>query len=142
MENREQRIIALASELYEITGRGDWDAAADRLTEDFFVTEAPGLPFAGVYRGKRALEVLYLKVTNTMDVTGFDIHQITAGGDWVVVILDIMARDADGSALRIPLTEAMRFRGEQCCEIKPYYFDPALPARAAAAKAMAQPSLT
>jgi ketosteroid isomerase-like protein len=59
MTSNEQRNLDLTAQLYEAAGRGDWDAAADMLSDDFFATEAPGLPFAVVYRGKRALEELF-----------------------------------------------------------------------------------
>ncbi len=134
MTDQEQTILAATIRLYELTRQGDWDAAAEMLTDDFFVTEAPGLPYEGVFRGRNALKELYTKVMGTMDVTGLDIHQMTVGGDWVVVLLDIVARDVDGGELRLSLAEATRFRGDKVCEIKPYYFDPALPNRAAAAK--------
>jgi ketosteroid isomerase-like protein len=135
MTSKQERNLNLATTLYEVSGRGDWDAAADMLSDDFFATEAPGLPFAGIYRGKRALEELFGKVMGMMDVTGLDIHQMTAGGDWVIVMIDIVARDSDGSELRLALCEALRFREDGlCCEIKPYYFDATLPAKAVAAK--------
>lgn len=135
MTSKEQRNLNLTATMYESTGRGDWEAAAAMLSDDFVATEAPGLPFAGVYRGKRALQELFGKVMGMMDVTGLDIHQMTAGGDWVIVMLDIVARDTDGSDLRLSLCEAMRYRDDGlCCEIKPYYFDATLPARAVAAK--------
>jgi len=131
----EQSNLAAATKLYEVCGAGDWDTVATLVTGDFFVTEAPGLPFEGVFRGADGFRALFAKVTGVMDVTGFDMQQMTAGGDWVVVLLDIVTRDADGSDLRIPLAEALQFRDGLCCQIKPYYFDQALPARAAAAKA-------
>jgi hypothetical protein len=134
MTDQEQRNLAATVKLYELSGIGDWEGSGTRITDDFFVTEAPGLPFAGVYRGLDGYRALFTTVTGAMDVTGFDIQQMTAGGDWVVVLLDIIARDADGSDLRIPIAEAMRFRGDKCCEIRPYYFDHTLVARAVAAK--------
>lgn len=134
MTGQEQSNLDATARLYEATGRGDWEAAAAMLTEDFFVTEAPGLPYEGVYRGRDALRKLYIKVMGMMDVTGLDIHQMTAGGDWVVVLLDIVARDEAGAELRLSLAEATRFRDRKVCEIKPYYFDHAVPHRAVAAK--------
>lgn len=134
MTDQEQANLAATVRLYDMTSRGDWDAAADMLTDDFFVTEAPGLPYAGVFRGKEALRELYTRVMGMMDVTGLDIHQMTVGGDWVVVLLDIVARDAEGGELRLPLAEATRFRDGRACEIRPYYFDASLPHKAVAAR--------
>lgn len=52
----------------------------------------------------------------------------------MAVLLDMMARDGDGAELRLPLVETMRFRDGKVCEIKPYYFDASLVARAVEAK--------
>ena len=137
MTNQEQQNLVATQLLYDATGRGDWDATAAMLTDDFFITEAPGLPFAGVYSGRNALRDLFTKVMGMMEVTGLDLQQMLAGGDWVMVLLDIVAHDTDGSEIRIPIAEGTRFRDGKACEIKPYYFDPALVHRAVAAKQIA-----
>jgi ketosteroid isomerase-like protein len=134
MTDQEQSNLQATRALYEVTGRGDWAAAAEMLTDDFIATEAPSVPFVGEYHGRGGLEELYCKVMGMIDATGFDIQQMTAGGDWVVVLLDILARDSEGYELRVPLAEAMRFRNGKCCEIRPYYFDTLLVERAVDAK--------
>lgn len=134
MSDIDQRNLELTKALYEATTSGNWEAAEAMLTDDFVATEAPNLPFAGVYRGKKGLQELFGKVMGMIDATGFDIQAMTAGDDWVVVLLDMMARDSDGSELRLPLAEAMRFRDGKVCEIRPYYFDSELLARAVKAK--------
>lgn len=115
--------LALIETLYAATGAGDFDAAEKYLTDDFFITEADPLPFAGVYRGKTALRVLYTKVMAMMDVARLDVVQHTVGGDYAVTILSFAFADADLAPAR--LCEMFHFRGEMICEIKPYYFDPA-----------------
>jgi hypothetical protein len=59
-------IVKYVDDLYECTGVGDFDRAETMLTDDFFITEADSLPFAGVYRGKTALRELYTKVMGMM----------------------------------------------------------------------------
>ena len=134
MGDLEQRNLAAAAKMYEIAGAGDWTTAATLITPDFFVTEATTVPFAGRYEGIEGYRRLFTTLTSVINVTGFDLHQMTAGGDWVVVLLDIVAQDERGAPLPIPLAESLRFRDGLCCEIKPYYFDPALVHRAVAAK--------
>lgn len=134
MATLEETNLAAATKLYEVASAGDWDVIARLITDDFFVTEADSVPFAGVYRGLEGYRQVFATVTGVMDVTGFDLHQMTAGGEWIIVLLDILSRDENGGELRIPLAEAMHFRDGLCCEIKPYYFDPALAHRAVAAK--------
>ena len=128
--------LALTEQLYALSGAGDWDGVRAMVTEDFFITEAPGLPFGGEYRGPDALRDLYGKVMGMMAVTGLDLTEMTVGGDWVIALVEMQAEDADGT-FSIPLAEAIRFRDGKAAEIKPYYFDPALVHRAVAAKANA-----
>jgi hypothetical protein len=114
--------IALIEKLYAATGVGDFDAAEEYLTDDFFITEAQTLPFSGIYKGKTALRELYTKVMGMMDVASLDVVQHTVGGDYGVTILSLSFQDS--SLAPAPLLELFHFRGDQICEIKPYYFDP------------------
>lgn len=135
----QDRNLEATKHLYAICAQGDWAAVREMLDDDFFVTEAPGLPYAGVFRGKDGLQQLYGTVMGMMDLSGLDLIEMTAGGDWVIVLVEMLARDAEGD-FRIPLAEATRFRGGKVCEIKPYYFDPSLVQRAVDAKKAAAPA--
>lgn len=115
-------MIRFVDDLYAATGKGDWETAAAMLTEDFVVSEAEGLPMAGVYRGRYALRELFEKVMGLLDVAALDRTQTTAGGDYAVTILTM--RFADPALKPAELCELFRFRDGKCCEIKPYYFDP------------------
>lgn len=115
-------MIEFVDNLYDATGSGDWDRAADMLTDDMVITEAQGLPFAGTYRGRNALQDLFVKVMGMMDVAGLDRVETTAGKDHAVTILSF--RFADPSLAPAELCEMFRFRDGKCCEIKPFYFDP------------------
>ncbi len=118
----EERNIKYVEALFAATGSGDWATAEKMLTSDFFVTEADTLPFAGVYRGQKALQELFEIVMSSAGVVGFDLHQLTAGGDRVVALLDMLIEGPP--PMRVPLAETFRFRDGKVCEIKPYYFDP------------------
>ncbi|WP_326493142.1 nuclear transport factor 2 family protein [Novosphingobium sp. SL115] len=128
-------MIRFVDDLYATTGVGDWDKAADMLTDDFVVTEADGLAMAGTYRGKYALRDLYSKVMGMVDVAGLDRVETTAGKDHAVTILSF--RFADPSLAPAELCEMFRFRDGKCCEIKPFYFDPSAFNAAVEAKAKA-----
>lgn len=119
--------------LYEISAAGDWAAVEEMLADDFVATEAAGLPYEGAYRGKDGLRQLYLKVMGMMDLEGLDLVQMTVGGDWVIALVTMKARDADGP-FDIELAEGTRFRDGKVVEIKPFYFDPAQVHRAVKAK--------
>lgn len=118
-----EQMIQFVDDLYTASGEGDWDRTAAMLTDDFFITEADTLPFAGVYRGKNALRDLFIKVMGMMDVAALDRVQTTAGGDYAVTILSF--RFTDSGLAPAELCEMFRFRDGKCCEIRPFYFDPA-----------------
>ena len=118
----EERNIKYVRDLFAATGGGDWKTAESMLTADFLVTEADTLPFAGVYRGPGALQKLFEIVMASSGVVGLDIHEITAGGDRAVALLDLLLEGTP--PLRVPLAETFRFRDGKICEIRPYYYDP------------------
>lgn len=117
--------------LYRATGRGDWAKAEILMTPDILIKEAASLPFAGVYRGVQAMRELFAAVRST-GITGIEMHQATAGGDWVVVLLDLLLEGTPPE--RVPLAEAFRLRDGKVCEIVPYYFDPGPIVRAVEAR--------
>jgi ketosteroid isomerase-like protein len=127
-----QEMEQFVEDFYGASGCGDWERAAAMVTDDFFITEAAPLPFAGSYRGRHALRELYTKVMGMMDVTRLDRVQTTVGGDFAVTILSF--RFADPALAPAELCELFRFRDGKCCEIKPYYFDPAMIIAACEAK--------
>ena len=118
-----EQMIAFVDDLYSATGAGDWDKAASMLTDDFFVTEADCMPMAGIYRGKHALRDLFIKVMGMVDVVGLDRVETMAGKDYAATYLSF--RFADPALAPAELCEMFRFRDGKCCEIKPFYFDPA-----------------
>lgn len=117
-----EAVLQLIDNLYAATGVGDFDKAEEYLTDDFFITEADMLPFAGVYRGRTALRELFTKVMGMMDVSGLNVVQTTCGGDYAVTILSF--EFVDPSLAPAHLCELFRFRDGKVCEIRPYYFDP------------------
>ena len=121
MPDRHAQRLALVNQLYALTGAGDWAAAEQHLTDDFFVIEADHLPFAGTYSGKGGLRALFDKVMSMADVTDMQIRETTIGEDHAVTLVDLVF--AAGG--RAQIAEMFRFRGDQICEIRPFYFDPA-----------------
>ena len=106
--------------LYEACGSGDWARAATMMTQDILIREAPTLPFAGEFRGVEAMRELFGRVLSS-GVTGIEMHAATAGGDWVVVLLDLIL--AGDPPVRCPLAEAFRLEDSKVREIVPYYFN-------------------
>lgn len=118
-----QETVAFVDALYGATGAGDWEAASAMLTDDFVACEADGLPMAGEYRGKNGLRDLYEKVMGMVDVVALDRSALPVDKDCAIAVLTM--RFADPALKPAELCEMFRFRGGKCCEIKPYYYDPA-----------------
>jgi ketosteroid isomerase-like protein len=126
-------MLQIVDNLYAATGVGDFDAAEAMLTDDFFITEADGLPMAGVYKGRTALRDLFTQVMGMMDVAGLDRGETMTGENFAVCQVSFQFQDS--SLAPGELLELFRFRGDKVCEIRPYYFDPATIVAACAAKA-------
>lgn len=120
--SREFQMEAFVRALYDATSTADWSRAEAMLTDDFYVTEAESMPFAGVYRGRGALRELYTRVMGMMDVAGLDLQVITVSEEHAVALLDMVL--AGSPETRVSIAEMFRFRDGKCCEIRPYYFDP------------------
>lgn len=127
-----EEITAFVDRLYAATGAGDWDAAAAMLTDDFVAYEADTLPMAGEYRGRNGLHDLYVKVMSMVDVVALERSALPVSGNCAVAVLTM--RFADPALASAELCEMFRFRDGKCCEIKPFYFDPAPFVAACAAK--------
>lgn len=121
-QNQEHLNLRVIEALFAATRAGDWPLAESMLTEDFFITEADTLPFAGVYRGRKALHDLFMRVIPAAGVTAMDIQQLTAGGDHVVALVELTL--GGPPAAGVSIAELFRLRDGKVCEIKPYYFDP------------------
>ena len=129
--NREE-IAAFVDRLYAVSGAGDWEAAAEMLTDDFVAYEADSLPMAGEYRGRNGLRDLFGKVMAMVDVAALERSTLPIADDAAIAVLTM--RFADPALKSAELCEMFRFRDGKCCEIKPYYYDPAPFIAAVAAK--------
>jgi hypothetical protein len=112
---------------------GDQVAAQELLTDDFFITIPPIMPFAGVYRGKGAMQQLIPIVADAVPLAGLDFVATTVGDDHAVEIVEFRLAGDDAEPFYV--TEVIKFRGNQICEIRPYYFDPTRMIAAAQRKA-------
>ncbi len=130
-----EAITDLVERIYAAAGAGDWETANALLTEDFVAYESDALPMAGAYRGRTGLQDLFAKVMGIADVVGLDRSDLLTGKDSAIAVLTM--RFADPSLAPAHLCEMFRFRDGLCCEIRPYYYDPAPFHAAATAKAEA-----
>jgi ketosteroid isomerase-like protein len=133
MSMTREEIAAFVDAIYAAAAAGDWDAAADMLTDDFVAVEADCLPMAGEYRGKAGLHDLFAKVMGMVDVAGLERTDLLIGEDSAIAVITM--RFADPALAPAELAEMFRFRDGKCYQIKPYYFDAASFNAAARAKA-------
>lgn len=117
-----EEIRKFVDDFYALTAAGDWEGVDQRITDDFFVSEAQGLPMAGRYEGRAGLCELYAKVMGSLDVASIDRVETLVGQDTGIVVLSL--RFADASVPPAEILELFRFRDGKLAEIKPYYFDP------------------
>lgn len=114
--------LQLVRKHYSLNAAKDWDAAAALLTDDFSITIPPFQPFAGVYRGKTAFQVLIPKVAQSIGVSGIRSVATTVGDGHAVEITEFVFTGYDGPPIRN--AEVIEFRGNQICRIQPFYSDP------------------
>ncbi len=121
----------LVKKHYALNTAGDQAAAEELLTDDFFITIPPYMPFAGVYRGKGAFRELIPLVAETVGLAGVKFVATTVGDDYAVEIVEFTIAGEVGPP--VEAAEVIRFRGNQICEIRTFFFDPG-PMIAAAAR--------
>jgi ketosteroid isomerase-like protein len=113
--------LELVKKHYALNGSGDNAAAQELLTDDFFITIPSYMPFGGTYRGKTAFRELIPIVVEAVAVAKLDFIATTVGGDYAVEIVEFTLA---GDPRKTQVAELIRFRGNQICEIRPYYSDP------------------
>ena len=118
-----QEQVELVKRHYAFQAAGDHAAAEELLTEDFFLIIPSVMPFAGDYRGKKAFRELIPLVAETVAVTKMEFVATTVGDDRVVEIVEFTLGGDPGVTTQV--AEVNRFRGNQICEIRPFYCDPA-----------------
>jgi ketosteroid isomerase-like protein len=114
--------LQLVRKHYSLNAAQAWDAAATLLTDDFSITIPPFQPFAGVYRGKTAFQELIPRVAQSIGVSGIRSIATTVGDGYAVEITEFAFTGYDGPPIRN--AEVIEFRGEQICQIQPFYSDP------------------
>jgi ketosteroid isomerase-like protein len=114
--------LELVKKFYALNAAGDHAAAQELLTDDFFITIPSYMPFAGTYRGKGAFRELIPLVVESVGVAGMKFVATTVGGGYAVELVEFTLAGDAGPPFQV--AEAIQFRGNQICEIRPYYYDP------------------
>lgn len=118
---------------YDLVLAGNFDAAADYLSDDFELFEAPAMPYAGRYVGKHAIPKLLGELVKTLHEPTIEVIDFALSETRVVVQLEITAKAAsDGSPLTVPLCEILEIKDGKIITLTPYYYDQSVVINAAA----------
>ncbi len=118
------RMTEIVKALYAATGVGDWDTAESYFTDDFRIVEADSLPYGGVFTGKRAMRDLFAKVMGFWSDPDLKLEGVAAGDGYAYGIVRLIVTSrTTGKRHELEIAERFEFRGEQVCEVKPYYYD-------------------
>lgn len=122
----ESQLKAIVQAVYAHAGAGDWTACEALLSPDLVIHEADGLPYAGTYRGRDALQRLHGIVMAHWQDPEIEFHAMTAGDGHVVSLVTFhLTSKATGKRATMPLAEMFRIDQGLVTEIRPFYFDPA-----------------
>lgn len=134
MGDSEAANIAVVKRFYQYLADGDRDGAyANIMADDCVLHEASTLPYGGIYHGRERMKAVLSEVVAGFDEFEVDLLNYLAGGDEVVVHLNIRGV---GRASRKPfdtrIMELWRIRDGKAVELRPFVYEAASIARALA----------
>ena len=116
----------MLSAVYAAAGARDWDQVASLLHDDFVLHEAECLPFGGEWRGTDALQRCAAAMYGTWAEAKVEIHDITGGDTWAVVVLTLTMTPKDGGeTFQQTVCEAGSFEDGLLKDLRIHYFDAA-----------------
>lgn len=122
----DSQLKSIVQAVYAHAGAGDWAACEALLSPDLVIHEADGLPYAGTYCGRDALQRLHGIVMAHWQDPEIEFHAMTAGDGHVVSLVTFhLTSRATGRRVGMPLAEMFRIEQGLVAEIRPFYFDPA-----------------
>ena len=117
-----QSAVKLVEDAYEaLLKNGNLDAFCDDFDDETVMNEATSLPYGGTYKGREAIKAGIQSVFGYYSAFGFDIHQITSGGDHVIAYGTFSA--TSGQSVSFPLAEVRKIVEGRVTLIEPIYFD-------------------
>jgi ketosteroid isomerase-like protein len=127
MGTQEEANIAVVKRFYQYLDAGDRDGAyAETMAEDCVLHEAPELPYGGTYSGRAVMKEVLGQVMQGFDAVDCTIRNYLAGGDEVVVHLDLSGVGrASRKPFAVTIMELWRIRDGRAIELRPFLFDPA-----------------
>ena len=112
---------ALASEFINAIANADFDKIADFYTDDARIFTMSRTLISGEFTAQQVKEHARKILDIFPDGLRFEIHQLIADGDRVVVEAESFGRNAAGAPYNNQYMFLMRFRGDKLCEFKEYF---------------------
>lgn len=113
--------------MYAEVARGNWEAVADYMADDFVIHEPASLPYGGEWRGRDALQRLYAHVMGYWDDPVVAWQELVGGEQHTVALLHftVTAR-ASGKRFDTHIAEVTRFDDAgKMASMRIHYFDTA-----------------
>jgi ketosteroid isomerase-like protein len=113
--------------MYAEVARGNWDAVADYMADDFVIHEPASLPYGGEWRGRDALQRLYAHVMGYWEDPVVEWQELVGGEKYAVALLHftVTAR-ASGKRFDTHIAEVTRFDDAgKMASMRIHYFDTA-----------------
>lgn len=124
MGTQEEANIAVVKKVYEYVEKGDREGWMQLVADDCEFHEPPSLPYGGSYIGIQAMRRGLKNMRGTWDDLEYQILNFTAGGDSVVVHLNIGGTGRKtGKHFWLPVLELWRIRDGKVVELRPFVFD-------------------
>jgi uncharacterized protein len=116
---------SICGQFFAALKRGDQDGMCALLHPAFTVTEANGLPYAGIYRGADGWRALCRAVVSTWRKFNIELLELIVETDTMVVVrFSISGRSSRTSReFRSTVLEYWRIEDGKILEILPYYWD-------------------
>lgn len=113
--------------MYAEVAKGNWDAVADYMADDFVIHEPASLPYGGEWRGRDALQRLYAHVMGYWEDPVVEWQELVGGEKYAVALLHftVTAR-ASGKRFDTHIAEVTRFDDAgKMASMRIHYFDTA-----------------
>lgn len=124
MGKQEEANLAVVKKVYEYVDRGDSEGWMALVADDCEFHEPPSLPYGGSYIGIRAMRRGLRNMRGAWEDLEFEILNFTAGGDSVIVHLNIGGTGRKtGKHFWLPILELWRIRDGKVVELRPFPFD-------------------
>jgi ketosteroid isomerase-like protein len=102
----------------------DIKALASAFHEDVVVHEPASLPYAGDWRGLKGVGALLRKMSEVWSDVSVDDLEAVRSGDTVFMACTLrLTSRADGTAIKQPFAEVLRFKDGLLLDGTPFYYD-------------------